>query len=107
MRNLLSEEEFKTAIQANDKKNRKNAEISQVIDVIQTVIADIVFRFIDHLKNAEPNKYSLSVSKEFDEIIAYSNELLNDISFTYKSVTYQFDKYCTMYSEKNGHKNHL
>jgi len=99
MRNLIDEASFKDAVQKNDKKTRKNGEISRVIQLMNTVISDIVFRFIYHLRTCEPNNYSIDIVTELDNVIKYCNELFSDISFTYKSVFYKFDERCRLYSE--------
>lgn len=100
LRNLISENEFKNTIQKNDKKNRKNNEIAQVIQLVNTAVTDIVFRFIDHLKKSSANKYDFAMMNEFDEIIKYCNEIFKDISYTYNSVCYSFDERMNMITIK-------
>jgi hypothetical protein len=91
LRNVISEQDFKNTIQKNDKRHRKNGEIAQVFQLMNTAITDIVFRIIDHLKTCEPNCYSLIMISEVDEIIKYCNEIFKDISYTYNSVQYAFN----------------
>ena len=50
--NEIDEDIFKILVQRNDKKHRKNNEISQVIQVSITAVTDIVFRIIDDLKKS-------------------------------------------------------
>jgi hypothetical protein len=90
LRNIITEEQFKEQLQRNDKKHRKNTEISQVFQLMNTAITDIVFRIINNLRTADPNKYDLSTISEIDEIIKYCNDILKDISYTYSSVHYRF-----------------
>ena len=91
--NEISEEMFKLFIQRNDKRNRKNNEISQVIQLSHTATTDIVHRIIDDLKKSEPNKHNLDVLMlEFNEIIRYCNDIFKDIAFTYKCVQYEFNE---------------
>ena len=94
LENLITEEEFKILIQRNDKKSRKNTEISQIIQLSNTTITDIVFRIIDHLQKCIKNGISLNLETfiaEFGEIQKYCNNILRDIAFTYNSSQYNFD----------------
>jgi len=90
LRNIITEEQFKENLQRNDKKHRKNTEIAQVFQLVNTAITDIIFRIINDLRTSEPNKYDLSAISEIDEIMKYCNEILKDISYTYNSVQYKF-----------------
>jgi hypothetical protein len=89
LENLISEEDFKIFIQRNDKRNKKNTEIAQVLQLANTAITDIVYRIIDHLDKVDHNIEPFI--KEFEEIIKYCNDILKDISFTYNTVQYAFD----------------
>lgn len=90
--NEISEEWFKLQIQRNDKKNRKNNEIAQVIQLSHTAATDIVYRILDDLKKSEPNQHNLDgLLTEFDEIIRYCNEIFKEVGFAYNSVQYGFD----------------
>lgn len=87
---LVTEEDFKKHIQRNDKRNRKNIEISQVIQFVGTAAGDIIHRIIQHLNDAEPNEYNLEQFKmELDGLVAQANELFIDIARTYKCVKYR------------------
>lgn len=92
MEGLISEEEFKNLVQRNDKKNRKNTEISQIITLCNTAVTDIIYRLHTYIKNCRPNEYD-----EFDkyiielqEIQNYCNNILREIAFTYNCVQYGF-----------------
>jgi hypothetical protein len=90
----ITEEQFKWQIQVNDKKNRKNTEIAQVIQLSNTAVTDIVHRIIDNLRNSAADKHNLKgIMTEFDEIIRYCNDIFKDIAFTYSCVQYGFDEY--------------
>ena len=92
LENLISENEFKMRIQRNDKKNRKNTEIAQVLQLANTAATDIVYRLMDNLETSEPGKHDIdSYLKEFEEIIKYCNDIFADISFTYSTVQYAFN----------------
>jgi len=92
--NDIDEETFKMLIQRNDKKHRKNNEISQVIQVSITAITDIVFRIIDNLKNSAPDEDKFDeLMTEFHGVREYCNEIFKDISFAYSCVQYSFDQY--------------
>ena len=89
---LISEDEFKILIQRSDKKNRKNAEISQIIALCNTAVTDIIYRFCDYFKKCEINEYNLDTyMNELTEIRNYCNNILKDIEFTYSSIQYRFD----------------
>lgn len=91
--NEIDEEELKMIIQRNDKKNKKNTEIAQVIQLSNTAVTDIIYRFKDHLKNSEKNKYNLDTFyQEFEELRKYCNDILKDIGFTYNCVQYGFNE---------------
>lgn len=87
---IVTEEDFKKHIQRNDKRNRKNIEISQVIQFVGTAAGDIIHRIIQHLNDADPNEYNLEQFKmELDGLVAQANELFIDIARTYKCVKYR------------------
>jgi hypothetical protein len=92
-------------IQRNDKKNKKNIEISQVLQLANTTTTDIIYRIIDNLKKCSHNIDSFF--REFEEIIKYCNDILKDISFTYNTVHYGFSekfKFIRVEKEKKGKK---
>lgn len=93
LENTISEEDFKILIQRNDKRNKKNTEIAQVIQLSNTALTDIVYRLIDHLDKSENKKHNIkSFILEIEQIIKYCNDIFKDISFTYNTVQYGFDQ---------------
>jgi hypothetical protein len=88
LENVISEEDFKIMIQRNDKKNKKNNEIAQVLQLANTAVTDIVYRFMDSLEKSHINVDTFL--REFEEIIKYCNDIFKDISFTYSTVQYGF-----------------
>ena len=103
--NEIDEDIFKILVQRNDKKHRKNNEISQVIQVSITAVTDIVFRIIDDLKKSVCGEDKFDeIMSEFNGIREYCNEIFKDISFAYGCVQYNFDnkfKINTVKKEKN------
>jgi hypothetical protein len=90
--NEIDEDTFKILVQRNDKKHRKNNEISQVIQVSITAVTDIVFRIIDNLKKSAPGEDKIDeLMSEFNGVREYCNEIFKDISFAYGCVQYGFD----------------
>jgi hypothetical protein len=90
--NEIDEETFKMLVQRNDKKHRKNNEISQVIQVSITTVTDIVFRIIDNLKKSASGEDKFDeLMSEFNGVREYCNEIFKDISFAYGCVQYGFD----------------
>lgn len=91
LENLISEDEFKMMIQRNDKKNRKNTEVAQVLQLANTAVTDIVYRFMDNLEKSDSGKHNIdSYLREIEEIIKYCNDIFRDIGFTYSTVQYGF-----------------
>lgn len=88
---VITESEFKDIIQRNDKKNKKNTEISQVINLASSSITDIVYRLMDDLNKSGNGKHNIdSFLGEIRELVHYCNEIFRDISFTYNTVLYKF-----------------
>jgi len=111
LENSISEHEFKILIQRNDKKNRKNTEIAQVLQLANTTVTDIVYRIIDNLEKSNNREHKLeSFLNEFEEIIKYCNDIFKDISFTYNTVQYAFNdtfQFIRVVKEKKGKKKSL
>lgn len=92
LENRITENSFKQQIQRNDKKNRKNTEILQVLRLAVTTITDIIFRLIDNLEKSDDGKHDMALFlREIDEIRKYCNDIFMDISFTYTTVKYEFN----------------
>lgn len=103
--NEIDEDVFKMLVQRNDKKNRKNTEIHQVIQLSITAVTDIIFRMIDDLKNSPPNEHKFdALFSEFKGIITYCNEIFKDIAFAYSCVRYKFDDKFNMCRLEKGKK---
>jgi len=104
----ISEYDFKTMIQRNDKKTKKNTEISQVLHLANTAVTDIVFRLVDNLDKSNNGLHDIdSFLREIDEITKYCNEIFKDIAFTYSIVRYGFNEFfnfVTLPREKKGKK---
>lgn len=90
MRNIITEEHFKTTLQRNDKKFEKNREIRNILDILKTTVTDIVFRFEQHLNECERNQWSPAILEEVDPIVDYANDCLKTVSKTFSSKTLQF-----------------
>jgi len=93
LRKELTEESFKKIIQRNDKKNKKNTEIAQVIQLSITTSTDIIYRIVNDLKNSKSNNHHFNdLIAELNAVINYCNDIFKDISFTYNCVQYYFDE---------------
>jgi hypothetical protein len=90
MRNLITEDHFKTTLQRNEKKYEKNREIRNILDILKTTVTDIVFRFAAHLNSSQDNNWSPDILEEIDPIVDYSNDCLSDISKVYNSKRLRF-----------------
>jgi len=108
LENLISEDVFKMMIQRNDKKNRKNTEVAQVLQLAHTAVTDIVYRLMDNLDKSDTGKHNIdSFLREFEEIIKYCNDIFKDIGFTYITVQYGFNEsfnFIRVEKEKKGKK---
>lgn len=108
LENLISEDEFKMLIQRNDKKNRKNTEVAQVLQLANTAVTDIIYRLIDNLEKSDTGHHNMdSFLREIEEIIKYCNDIFKDIGFTYNTVQYGFSdsfNFIRVEKEKKGKK---
>lgn len=91
--NEITEEEFKTTVQKNDKSNRKKTEIAQVLQLSHTASIDIIYRGIELINTSKTNTLNIQpILNELSGIIGYCNEIFKDIAFTYKCVHYEFNQ---------------
>jgi hypothetical protein len=91
--NEISEEELKIQVQRNDKKNRKQTEILNILTLLETMITDIVYRVIDDLRKSAPNEHQFDeIVKEVNVSKEYCNNIFKDVAFTYNSVCYYLDE---------------
>jgi hypothetical protein len=90
MRNLITEDNFKTTLQRNEKKYEKNREIRNIIDILKTTVTDIVIRFDAHLNSVPANSWCPDILEEIDPIVDYANDCLADISKVYSSKRLRF-----------------
>ena len=92
MESSISENDFKILIQRNDKKNKKNTEIAQVFQLVNTTLTDILYRLLDNLdKSLNGNHNVDNFLQEISQIVHYCNDILSDISFTYNTIQYKFE----------------
>ena len=108
MTNEINESQFKTLIQRNDKKIKKNEEIYNILQFFNTTINSIFYRILTNLKNTRNcNHNFIELFKEIEGLRDYCNNYFIDISDTYDSVLYNFDKkyrFITVKSEKEHKK---
>jgi hypothetical protein len=90
MRNLITEDHFKTTLQRNEKKVAKCREIYDVLTILLTTITDIIFRFYNHLLEVNAGEWNMDILEEIDPIVDYSNECLTHISKAYSSALIRF-----------------
>lgn len=86
----VSEDDFKTTLQRNEKKYNKNQEIYHVLEVLSNTITEIVFRFQTRLTNTEPLDDILPILDEINVIVVYVNNCLRDIGKAYSCKTLCF-----------------
>lgn len=90
MLNNVSEDDFKTTLQRNEKKHNKNQEIYHVLEVLSNTITEIVFRFQTRLTNIDPLDDILPILDEINVIVVYVNNCLRDIGKAYACKTLCF-----------------
>ena len=89
LRNRITEEEFKKALQRKEKENLKKTEISNIIRVFLDCSTDILYRYRDYL--LELDREFVDVFAEVHSLVLYANECLHKVSQVYKSRQYQID----------------
>jgi len=90
MRNQITEDYFKTALQRNEKKYDKNREVTNILDVLKTTVTDIILRFEQHIKEAPADGFQIDILEEIDPIVDYSNDCLREISKVYSCKLFTF-----------------
>ena len=89
MRNFLNETKLKIVLQRLNKRQDKNREILNILELTCNAIIDIMFR----LQNTNSDLYNINISfTEIDNLIKYSNDCLSEISNTYNSVPLKINK---------------
>jgi len=91
MRNSITEDQFKTTLQREDKKEEKKREIRNVLDILYTTCTDIVLRFIAHLREAPAGEWQPTIMNEVIPIVDYANECFRDIGRIYKCKILSFN----------------
>jgi hypothetical protein len=91
MRNIITEDVFKTTLQRNEKKVDKHREIHNVLTILLTTVTDIILRFRTYLSGTTINEFSNDILKEVNPLVDYVNECLRDTAKTYKSKVIQFN----------------
>jgi hypothetical protein len=90
MRNLITEDHFKTTLQREEKKEEKKREIRNVMDILYTTCTDIVLRFMAHLRECECGQWQPTILGEIEPIVNYANECFREVSRVYKSKLIEF-----------------
>jgi hypothetical protein len=89
LKNILSEDEFKRQIRIRDKRNEKNRNKFQIIELYTTISNDIISRLYNIIRLTYPNNETIDNIKksviEIKELEVYINELFLNFSKVYKS----------------------
>lgn len=75
----ITESEFKAALQMREKKQEKMREMYNIFNMCLVVGNDIFIRFLD--------SNDVNIFREFDKLIEYANDCINDVCRTYSSST--------------------
>jgi hypothetical protein len=89
MRNFLDESKFKTMLQRINKRQDKNREIFNVLELTCNAIIDILFR----IQDSDSESFDINIPLiEIENLIKYSNNCLSEISNTYNSIQLTINK---------------
>ena len=92
LRQHINDQEFKTILQRNDKKNRKKRDIYNIYILFVNTVTDILYRFqdliqedtyFDNIREPEDVIEIVNVLREVFAIIKYVNECFQSIAKTY------------------------
>ena len=97
MSNNITDEQFKTYIQRKAKAKAKDKEIFDVLTLMSTALSDIILRFIQIAQHSTMSRNDIQEEMkktmiEIQNITKYCNDLLIEISETYNSVAYYYNK---------------
>lgn len=95
LRNLITEQKFKQAVQKRDKKTLKNEEVCQILTMFVNAFTDIVYRTKGSIFNVHNNDLNIptliqihdfinSLYNEIQNLLEYTNKCLYDLSNVYK-----------------------
>jgi hypothetical protein len=103
LRNRISETDFKTEVQKNDKRYQKNREIFNIIQLFIDTITDILYRFRDgiagfQLHSATEQQTVCDILNEVRPITEYANECFRDIGRTYNTTRLVINDNLRIYS---------
>ena len=103
LRNQISEVDFKTDVQKNDKRYQKNREIFNIIQLFIDTITDILYRFRDgiagfQLHSAMEQQAVCDILNEVRPITDYANECFRDIGRTYNTTRLVINDNLRIYS---------
>jgi ribosomal protein S27AE len=98
MLNKIDENNFKTQLQRINKKQEKNQEILNILEMTYYAVTDIIYR-IQHQLNDTPDHFNIIIFDELQNLVEYSNECFLDISKTYNSIFLRFDDVFSLYTK--------
>lgn len=98
MLNKIDENNFKTQLQRINKKQEKNQEILNILEMTYYAVTDIIYRIQKQL-NDTPDHLNITIFDELQNLVEYSNECFLDISKTYNSIFLRFDDVFSLYTK--------
>lgn len=99
MRKIITDEQLKTLLQQQDKRNEKNKEIRDILLMVNNATTDIIYRFLNVIRKPDW-KYNENIQKyrnEMKQIVIYANECFVTTSKTYTSIKLWFDELYTLH----------
>lgn len=85
MLNIIDKDNLKTNLQKREKKEQKNNDINGVLTLYVNCMTDLFYRLIDDIKEYK------NILSEMHELRTITNDILQEISVTYKCKQYILD----------------
>ena len=92
--NEMDEDTFKLNIQRSEKRNLKDTEIMETLNLFSSVFLDLINKFIE---KKDDENYECKIFEEIEEIRNYCNDLLKQIGNKYKNLPYEINNQLYLY----------
>lgn len=91
LRNQITEEQFKSALQKREKSNEKKRELSNILGMYATSATEIIYRLFENLNLKENFEHKIYI-KELKNLMKYANECLENVSKVYNCKVYKINE---------------
>lgn len=94
LRKQINEEQFKVLLQRKDKKQQKNNEIYNILQMVYNVTVDIIYRInVPISRSTDWNETVFDPLNEINELVKYANDCLADVAKSYSVRPLVFDNF--------------